>query len=92
MAFSRVSLRLLPQEYDSFLEVIKNDPRLPTDYDEWIRRIREQDAHHIANAEVIKEVVVNYKEFAKYCVAAGMEPCYDMLMALTMTKGSGVRR
>ena len=92
MALTRASVRLLPQEYESFLGAIKNDPRLPAHYGEWIKRTLEQDACFVSYDEVIREVVVHYAEFADYCAAAGQEPCYDLLQALTVAKASGLRR
>ena len=89
MPFTRASVRILPQEFDSFVDVIRNDPRLPAKYEDWIERIRQQDAFHVANGEVVSEVVVTYEEFVQYCRYAAMEPCYDMLMALTVAKAAG---
>lgn len=90
MAFTRASLRLLPQEYEFFLEAIHNDPRLPADYGRWIKRTLEQDACNVSNDEVIQEVLVHYSEFADYCAAAGQQPCYDMLLALIVARASGL--
>jgi hypothetical protein len=89
---SRPSVRILPDEYASFLAAIKNDARLPATYEDWIKRIRDQDAHNVArNGEVIKEVVINFEEFAAYCEARGQQPCYDVLMALVIAKAAGIK-
>ena len=90
MTFTRSSLRLLPEEYESFLGVIKNDPRLPGSYEEWITHALKQDRYCIASGDSIVEVVVRFKEFAAYCVEAA--PCYDMLLALTKAKAAGLKR
>ncbi len=87
MSLTRFSLRLLPDEYDNFLAVIRDDPRLPSSYDRWLKQSRHQDGENIRNGEVINEVVATYKEFAAYCEEAGTQPCYDMLLGLMMTKG-----
>jgi hypothetical protein len=90
MAFSRPSARIPPDEYASFLAVIKNDPRLPATYEAWIKRTRDLDAHNVANGEEIKEVVIDYKGFAAFCAARGQEPCYDVLMAMVIAKAAGI--
>jgi hypothetical protein len=67
MARSRVSLRFIPDEYDSFVRAIPNDPRLPATYDECRKRCLEEDAKTVANGEIVKEVVIHYDHFVKYC-------------------------
>jgi hypothetical protein len=86
MARTRACIRILPQEYDSFVKAIPNNEHLPGAYDDWIKRSAEEDAHCIANGEVIKEVIVQYEEFAKYCLSTGQHPTYFVLMALAVSK------
>lgn len=83
---TRASVRILPQEYDSFLKAVPNDEHLPGTYDDWIKRSAEDDAHCIANGEVIKEVVVRYEEFARHCRSTGQQPSYYVLMAFAVSK------
>jgi hypothetical protein len=85
MARTRASIRILPQEYDSFVKAIRNDERLPGAYDDWVKCSAQEDAQCIANGEVIKEVVVRYEEFAEYCRSTGQQPNYFVLMALAVS-------
>jgi len=86
MAGTRASIRILPQEYDAFVKAIPGNEHLPGAYDDWIKRIKREDAHCIANGEMVKEVIVQYEEFAKYCLSTGQQPTYFVLMALAVSK------
>lgn len=86
MASTRASIRILPQEYASFVKAIPGNEHLPGSYDDWIKRSAREDAHCIANGEIIKEVIVQYDEFAKYCRSTGQQPTYFVLMALAVSK------
>jgi hypothetical protein len=86
MARTRASIRILPQEYDSFVKAIPNDEHLRSSYDDWNKRRSQDDAHCIANGEVIKEVIVQYEEFAKYCRSTAQQPNYFVLMAFAVSK------
>lgn len=86
MVRTRASIRILPQEYDSFVKAIPDDEHLPGSYDEWIKRSSQDDAHCIANREAIKEVIVQYEEFARYCRCTRQQPNYFVLMAHAVSK------
>jgi len=86
MARFRASVRILPQEYGAFVMTIKSGPRLPASYDDWVKRCREEDARCIARGDIVKEVLVNFDEFASYCTTAGVEPSYDVLTVIALPK------
>ncbi len=92
MAKSRVSIRILPDEYAAFLADIPNDERLPGLYDVWVSRRSDEDARHRANGEDIRSVIVSHKEFNKYCMATAMKPSHDILMALAVAKAAGLKQ
>ena len=86
MIRTRASVRILREEYDSFVGAVPNDEHLRGSYDDWIKRSAEDDAHFIANGEVIREVIVGYEEFARYCRSTAQQPSYFVLMAFAVSK------
>lgn len=86
MTSTRASIRILPQEYDSFVKAMPGSEHLPASYDDWIKRSAEEDAHCIANGEGVKEVIVQFDEFASYCRSTGQQPSYFVLMAFAVSK------
>jgi hypothetical protein len=88
VARSRVSLRFIPDEYDSFVRAIPNDPRLPATYDECRKRCLEEDAKTVANGEIVKKVVIHYDHFVKYCRDTGQQLSYELILAHAVAKAS----
>ena len=86
---ARVSVRIERQEYDAFLRAVKGDDSFPASYDDWIKRRLEEDAKHIAQGEIVHEVVINYDEFIRYCRAAAQKPSFIVLMAAIVSKHVG---
>jgi hypothetical protein len=86
-----ISLRLVPDEYVSFVRAIPNEERLPSAFHDWIESTVKKDAHYCANGEVIKEIVIHYEPFAKYCQSTGRQPSYEMLMAYSVALAAGMQ-
>lgn len=88
---ARISIRIILDEYDSFVRAIPSDDRLPGTYPEWFKRALENDANCIANGEIISEVIVHYEPFSKYCQLTAQQPSYKMLMIYAVALASGLK-
>jgi hypothetical protein len=81
MARTHVSLRIIPEEYDSFVRAIPTDPHLPATYDQWLKRCLEEAANAVANGEIVQEVVIHYENLVKFGRDTGQQLSYDLLLA-----------
>ncbi len=82
----RISPIIEQQEYDSFVRAAQNDDDFPRSYDDWIKRRLKEKAIYLAQDVIVKEVVVPYEEFARYCKTTGREPSYKTLMDCAVIK------
>lgn len=86
MGKTRISIRILPEEYDAFLRLASGDERFPKTYDEWVDRRAQENARCVARGDILNEVVIHHEEFAEYCRATGQKPSYVMLEAVAVRK------
>ena len=61
------------EDYDAFKSLCANDPDLPDTFDEWLQRATEHAAKTEARGDTIDKVIVDPQEFAKWCLAAGVD-------------------
>ena len=86
MGKTRISIHILPEEYDSFLRLALGDERFPQTYDEWIERRAQENAQCVARSDTLNEIVIHQTEFTEYCRATGQKPSYVMLEAMAVKK------
>jgi len=86
---SIISIRIKPQEYDSFHRAIPNDPRIPPSYVRWLQDRLREDEEYIAHGESIQEVNVHYFEFIRYCKALAVAPSYTSLLEYAHARAHG---
>jgi hypothetical protein len=91
MPITRATLRILPEEYESFVRAIPNNPRLPASYYDWLKLQKLEDANYIAQGDVLKEVFVHFQQFTDYCIATEQEPNHFVLDELMFAKADSQR-
>jgi hypothetical protein len=88
MARSRVLIQFVPEEYNSFVRAIPNEPRLPPTYDKWLERCAQLETDCLANGIALKPAVVHYQTFANYSRDTGLQLCYELIEALAVAKAA----
>ena len=88
MSIKSPSARILREEYDAFLALIKNDPNFPETYDGWVKFMNEEDAKRTRGGLYIQPIEVHAQEFANYRAACGLDPSLDELLAFVVKKAN----
>jgi hypothetical protein len=61
------------EDYDAFKTLCPNDPDLPDTFDEWLQRATENVTKSAVRGDTVNKVIVDPREFAKWCAAAGVD-------------------
>ena len=79
----------LPRDYDNIRRAAVDNFNLPQTYDEWFDIATREVANLQARGAVVDRVIVDSKEFARYCVAIGQEQNVATLGAFVIAKKTG---
>ncbi len=88
MSYSRTSVRILEEDYEAFLRLLKPDSKLPSRYREWLRRSVADNKECVGLGGLISEVIITPADFSKYCAVSGLAPSYFNLEAYAIVRSS----
>ncbi|TKS58242.1 MAG: hypothetical protein EWM72_03134 [Nitrospira sp.] len=89
MLSTRIVISLLRDEYDAFARLAPNDPDFPPTFDEWLRRAADELEKDVAKGyKHVQKVVIHPQEFADWCNAIGLKPCFIYLGAFGTAKAA----
>ena len=89
MGRTRISLKILPTEYDAFFKLIGSDPEFPPTYDGWLKSTTDENTKCRSRGDIIKEVEVHPNEFAVWRGGALHDPSLASLYAFAIAKSRG---
>jgi hypothetical protein len=78
------------KEYDTVRATIGPDPQYPKTYDEWLQLATKRVANLESGGWTINKVVVEPKEFIRFCDSKGLDRGVAALGLFVASKGRGL--
>ena len=89
MAYSRISVRILEEDYEAFFRLLQSDAKLPPKYRDWLKRTLAENKATIDLGGLITDVIVTPAAFSKYCNTTNLAPSYFNLEAYAIVRSNG---
>jgi len=89
MAYSRISVGILEEDYDAFLRLLQPDEKLTPKYRDWLKRTLAENKTCIDLGGVITDVIVTPEDFFKYCNALGLAVSYFNFEVYAIVRSNG---